>query len=135
MRERISLLAIRGDNNTISLPFEASGEHIPVHFVIFHQQNFWHYQLLPGIIASTSHRTESPPTIKLCDGYRPLTIAFCCCRFPFTTPFFYRSIATGGREWLGIRDRRRASGPVLFYKDSKTVAINRLNQIIGRAQF
>src|SRR6266576_3915438 len=122
----MSLFAVVGSDDTISLPFEASGEHIPVHFIVFDQQNFRLHSFPLGLTSSIVQRTESPPSIGLRDG---------CRHFPGTTLLFWRSITTGDGGCLGIRAWERASDPVLFNQNRKTVTVNRLNQIVGRAQF
>jgi len=43
--------------------------------------------------------------------------------------------AMGGGNCLAIREHGRASDPVLFDENRKTVTVNGLDHIIGRAQF
>src|SRR6267143_4013321 len=101
MRQQMPLFAIVRSDDAISLPFESSGEHIHVHFIVFDQQNFWHYSPPPDIASSIVQWTGFPPSIKLFDRCRRLTIISRCCPFPATTLLFGRSVAKGDGECLG----------------------------------
>src|SRR6267378_2928850 len=69
-------------------------------------------------------------------GAMILTMASDWRPFRATSLLFWRSIAArGGGKCLAICEQGRASNPVLFDENRKTVTVNRLDHIIGRAQF
>src|SRR5467141_5323835 len=69
-------------------------------------------------------------------GAMILTMASDWRPFRATSLLFWRSIAArGGGKYLAICEQGRASNPVLFDENRKTVTVNRLDHIIGRAQF
>src|ERR1700686_1687191 len=116
----MSLLAIVRSDDRKSLPLQPSGQHIPVHFIVFHQQNFRHYQFPRISNLKFSSKQKAPAPRTLCNRYRRLTICFCCRPFRATVPFFRRDITRGGERCLGVRDIGGASSSVLFYKNRKT---------------